>query len=305
MHLSKRTLTPCMALICALFLSHISISNVYADTPQNHAEDTTTKKNAETQLDDSCYTLDQNPLWISLFSQFSAAYSAKDYDKALTYTAQLETICARSPVLNFSIANTYRQKGNTQLAQSYIETASLNLQEFRTSDEITKKIWFTRYELENDGTFIKKSQYEKEISELNEAHKIELQNEKDAHFREIDTYKTIMWTGTGIGVAGIASLITGAVLAGTSDISTKFAFDDVLTACQGAENSSCHMKLKSSDTATRDAGYALVGVGIAATIAGAVMAGLGGYHYKRLRDAEEDAVSLDIAAQSIRLNVIF
>ena len=95
-------------------------------------------------IDDACYGLNQNEDWYRLFNLFSASFKAGDYDKALEYTSALEEICARSPILNYSIANTYAKIGDRERAKRYIVAATNNLNEFSTTYEMSAKIGSSR-----------------------------------------------------------------------------------------------------------------------------------------------------------------
>lgn len=106
-----------------------------------------------------------------------------------------------------------------------------------------------------------------------------------------------MWTGTGIGIAGIGSLIAGTVLA----VQNRDFKGDRGYQCPSG---SCNVPLKNSYEIKT--GYALIGVGVAATVAGAIMAGIAGYQYKRAIDAERDStISVTVSPQSVQLGVSF
>lgn len=254
----------------------------------------------EIPIEDTCYSLDRNEDWFRLFAEFSKAFSAKDYDKALSYTRELEQICSRSPVLNYSIANTYLQKGNLDIAKGYIESATLNLKEFSASDEMTQKIWFMRYELDNHGKYVALS----DVRARENALQTELARSRESASESADAmkshYETIMWTGTGIGAAGLASLIAGAAVVGVNrKLSGYVAFDSMY-------GKSKTLSITGSNLRVIEAGYAIIGIGVGATVAGAVMAGLGGYHCKRLADAEKGtSVSFSVSPQSIEFGVVF
>lgn len=289
MRKSKGTFGFCGFALCgALFGS----GGAAADEPAGTA--------VEIPIEDTCYSLDRNEDWFRLFAEFSKAFSAKDYDKALSYTGELEQICSRSPVLNYSIANTYLQKGNLDIAKGYIESATLNLKEFSASDEMTQKIWFMRYELENHGKYVALS----DLRTRENALQSEIDRVRESVTESMDAtkshYESIMWTGTGIGAAGIATLIAGAVVVGVNrELTGKVALDTM-------DRTSKTLSIVDSNLRIIEAGYALIGVGIGATVAGAAMAGIGGYHCKRLADAEKGtAVSFSVSPRSIEFGVVF
>lgn len=242
----------------------------------------------------------KNEDWYRLFNLFSASFKAGDYDKALEYTSALEEICARSPILNYSIANTYAKIGDRERAKRYIVAATDNLNEFSTTYEMIAKIWSARCDIESSDIKNDTDDALKRENELN----AQVESLKERTYEAIDAekshYAAIMWTGTAVGIVGIGSVVAGAVLIGTkdTDLRVKVNVDDI----KGKEEK----KLPIADSHEIKAGYALLGVGIAATVTSAIMAGLGGYHYKRIIDSNPDtAISFNVSPTSLALGVTF
>lgn len=251
-------------------------------------------------IDDACYGLNQNEDWYRLFNLFSASFKAGDYDKALEYTGALEEICARSPILNYSIANTYAKIGDRERAKRYIVAATDNLNEFSTTYEMIAKIWSARCDIESSDIKNDTDDALKRENELN----AQVESLKERTYEAIDAekshYAAIMWTGTAVGIVGIGSVVAGAVLIGTKDTDLRVKVD--ANNIKGEEEK----KLPIADSHEIKAGYALLGVGIAATVTGAIMAGLGGYHYKRIIGSNPDtAISFNVSPTSLALGVTF
>lgn len=275
----------------------IAILGVYSlATPTDAYADTTS--NDGKQLQDACFTLNSDPTWKELFINYSNAYSEKDYKKALAYTDALKRICAQSPNLNYAIAMTYKQMGDLDNAKHYIEIATDNLLAFSASPKTARTIWYARYDLENGDQFIEKDTFDDAMRNLTTENFELKENLTEAYADAKKPYAAIMWTGTGIGIAGIGSLIAGTVLAvqnPKAKINTKPVDSD---------ESDQEYPLKNGHEIR--AGYALIGVGVAATVAGAVMAGIAGYQYKRAIDAERDStISVTVSPQSVQLGVSF
>lgn len=275
----------------------IAILGVYSlATPTDAYADTTS--NDGKQLQDACFTLNSDPTWKELFINYSNAYSEKDYKKALAYTDALKRICAQSPNLNYAIAMTYKQMGDLDNAKHYIEIATDNLLAFSASPKTARAIWYARYDLENGDQFIEKDTFDDAMRNLTTENFELKENLTEAYADAQKPYAAIMWTGTGIGIAGIGSLIAGTVLAvqnPKAKINTKPVNGD---------ESDQEYPLKNGHEIR--AGYALIGVGVAATVAGAVMAGIAGYQYKRAIDAERDStISVTVSPQSVQLGVSF
>lgn len=275
----------------------IAILGVYSlATPTDAYADTTS--NDGKQLQDACFTLNSDPTWKELFINYSNAYSEKDYKKALAYTDALKRICAQSPNLNYAIAMTYKQMGDLDNAKHYIEIATDNLLAFSASPKTARAIWYARYDLENGDQFIEKDTFDDAMRNLTTENFELKENLTEAYADAQKPYAAIMWTGTGIGIAGIGSLIAGTVLAvqnPKAKINTKPVERD---------GSDQEYPIKNGHEIR--AGYALIGVGVAATVAGAVMAGIAGYQYKRAIDAERDStISVTVSPQSVQLGVSF
>lgn len=261
-------------------------------------------------IDDACYGLNQNEDWYRLFNLFSTSFKAGDYDKALEYTSALEEICARSPILNYSIANTYAKIGDRERAKRYIVAATDNLNEFSATYEMIAKIWSVRCDIESSDIKNDTDDALKRENELN----AQVESLKERTYEAIDAekshYAAIMWTGTAVGIVGIGSVVAGAVLTATMEnkLRVKFKPGELSFDTNGEElvvsNPEIDKSVKHSTEAK--AGYALLGVGIAATVTGAIMAGLGGYHYKRIIDSNPDtAISFNVSPTSLALGVTF
>lgn len=263
-------------------------TNAYADTTSNDGK----------QLQDACFTLNSDPTWKELFVNYSNAYSEKDYKKALVYTDALKRICSQSPNLNYAIAMTYKQMGDIDSAKHYIEIATDNLLAFSASPKTARAIWYARYDLENGDQFIEKDTFDDAMRNLTTENFELKENLTEAYADAQKPYAAIMWTGTGIGIAGIGSLIAGTVLAvqnPKAKINTK-----------PVERNGSDQEYPIKNGHEIRAGYALIGVGVAATVAGAVMAGIAGYQYKRAIDAERDStISVTVSPQSVQLGVSF
>lgn len=275
----------------------IAILGVYSlATPTDAYADTTS--NDGKQLQDACFTLNSDPTWKELFINYSNAYSEKDYKKALAYTDALKRICAQSPNLNYAIAMTYKQMGDLDNAKHYIEIATDNLLAFSASPKTARAIWYARYDLENGDQFIEKDTFDDAMRNLTTENFELKENLTEAYADAQKPYAAIMWTGTGIGIAGIGSLIAGTVLAvqnPKAKINTK-----------PVERNGSDQEYPIKNGHEIRAGYALIGVGVAATVAGAVMAGIAGYQYKRAIDAERDStISVTVSPQSVQLGVSF
>lgn len=193
---------------------------------------------------------------------------------------------------------TYKQMGDIDNAKHYIEIATDNLLAFSASPQTARAIWYTRYDLENGDQFIEKDTFDDAMRNLTTENFELKENLTEAYADAQKPYAAIMWTGTGIGIAGIGSLIAGTVLAVQNN---DFELDKPKW-----EGQVTRTKVPLKNSYEIKTGYALIGVGVAATVAGAVMAGIAGYQYKRAIDAERDStISVTVSPQSVQLGVSF
>ena len=251
-------------------------------------------------IDDPCYTLQTNERWRQLFADFSTAYQEKKFDTALELTEQLKTICEASPILNYSIGMTHREMGNNKEALRHYKQAIENTKKFGVSEELLTKFWFARYEMENaevickqvdlDACNAKSTQLESDLNKAN----TKIQNLNDAIQNDVHRRDAIvMWTGAGIGIAGLAAVGAGAALLATADKSVT------IEPPQQDEQ-----KVKGKIHTGEITGYAVLGAGIGLTVAGAVMAGIGGYNYTH-PITEDVTASWNITPSNIEFGLKF
>lgn len=248
-----------------------------------------------------CYSLESNTEWHRLFSEFSKAYQENNFENALAFTEQLKEICAASPVLNYSIATTHRELKNDKEALKYYKQAIENTKQFSVSDELLTKFWFARYELENKDVICRQT----DLDACN-AQNIQLQTDltkakddiilrdnalSEQHRRDA----VIMWTGAGIGIAGIVGIAVGGVLLG---------IDNSLIDYQSTTNDNNLLTVKTRINKTYRPALATLSVGIGLAVAGAVMTGIGGYHYTH-PISDDVAASWNISPTNFDLGLQF
>ncbi len=299
--LKKRLIILGTVSLCGLFPVICFAQDVQALSGDNDAVPLQTESQV---ISDLCYSLDDNAQWKELFSRFSSAYQDKDYERALSYMRDLQQICDRSPILNYSIGMTYREMGNYPEALTYYRRATGN-KEFNIPIEMQQKFWYAQYEVENAAVICAQSdldacESEKQgyIEQLNSLQNQMTQNQA-VYEGNVEAFnkrdKVVMWTGAGLGIAGLGMLAGGAALLavnqdGVDGISKKTVDKD----------KEYTVKVKSGYRG----GWALLGTGIGITVVGAVMAGIGGYNYTH-PVTEGVTASLGISPNSIDLGLTF
>ena len=248
----------------------------------------------------ACYALDENTDWRELFNEFTRAYQAKDYEAALNATQKLSKICDHSPILNYSMAQTYYQIGKNDEALTHINLAITNARTFSIPEEIEKRLLQIRSEIESARKMAKQKALidDIQLQASDTAQKLQEQQKISSDLVRQDSRRAeiVMWTGTGVGIAGLLSLIAGATLVATSENHKTVPYS----------NPSPNETVEVSFNGYRSAGLITLGIGIGATIVGTVMAGIGGYFYTHpLDDGRELAFSYDLSPQHIQFGMTF
>lgn len=208
---------------------------------------------------EACGNLDDNPDWIRNMDEFKSFAASGEYDKALDTSEKLFAICYDSPILYTLTGEVVAKKGEKRRAMKYFRRAAELEAKYLTSKNEAKKIWYSYYEAET-----------KRHNDFNLA-------------------KTVLWTGTGLGLVGVAAVVVGGILVGTQDEYVDSDRNSKMAPLprgpleeHGKNVIDCIMDPDSKSVKTNPeyiAGWAVLGVGIGMTLVGAVMAGIGGYRY--------------------------
>lgn len=239
-----------------------------------------------------CKNLDTNPQWRQLFEEFNGQIKAGNDADALKTTQKLQDICSESPILNYAISRVYRNMGDHGSELKYLIRATDNAAKFNVNEETVRKFWYARYEAEHPEILANKTQVEENsqtLKDLNEAleesrkqaaaseHAGQLK-EAELQYKEEKVYKALMWSGGAIGGVGIAMAVTGGALLGI--VGDKKIENETISQGSGkAQRERVDYKYTLS--------IGLLGAGVAATVAGAIAAGFGGYLYTHKKDSGE------------------
>lgn len=244
---------------------------------------------AQAALSSGCATLAQNQAWNDGIMALRVGVETKDYDAALKAAAPLTSICGESPILNYYVGLAMQGSGDDVKALIYFQKASQHMSDFTVPPEISRRIWYARYEgeypertedavlrraeenkrLTAQSTDLteKLAQAERTIENLNLSHKVTIDQ---MHAEAKSRYAATMWTGVGVGIAGILVGVGGGLLAYFSSNNEAAAI-----------------------TPQYISGLAMLGGGIGMTLAGAIVAGIGGYQYTHV--GLEDTVTDDVS----------
>ena len=211
---------------------------------------------------DACDDLDGNRAWNRNFEKLTEAYLKKDYDAALEYSKALEAICEQSPTLNYTIARIHQSRGDAEKYLFYLQKATQNTERFAVDKDLLDKLWSEKYvaahpEASPEAIAERNAKIQAQDDEIR-ALRVEMAAQRNA----IDD--AMLWSGVGVGAAGLALTAVGAALVGMHHDSAVDA---------GTKG----LYVKSEYTT----GWALLGTGIGLTLVGAAVAGVFGYKYSQ------------------------
>lgn len=225
-----------------------------------------------------CNNLNENPTWVDAISDLQTLNKDGAYDRALEIAKALFDICPDSPTLLYNTGYALEQKGDVERAKIYYQKASENTSQMETSANISRMIWYKRYEIEHPERT--EEAIQAQTKNINtQAEHIEKQNTLIE--QSTAQIQSLMWTGVGVGGAGIAFLATGAALL----VADKNPLQDL------------------KENPKRATGWTLLGTGIGMAIAGSIMAGISGYQYSK---SKNDAVmSFNVSPMGISFDMTF
>ena len=261
--------------------------------------------NQATAYAKGCDNLGQNKTWQKKFDLLNQAYEAKDYDIALQYAKELEIICEQSPILNYTIAYIYKSQNDTEKYLFHLQKATQNTDKFLVEKDLLDQMWSEKYvavhpEASPESIEAREQELQAMKMELEasnhtiETQKFEIQTLKsnlDTSHRmlddEVKAYKTLTWTGAGIGIGGLVFAGVGAALVAITE------------PCDFKVNLSGPYKY--TENFTHALGLGFIGAGSALTITGAILAGIYGYKYAHLKDS----VDLNLAISPVHTSISF
>ena len=237
---------------------------------------------------DDCDNINTSKAWKAGFDQLNAAYANEDWSTALKHSRELEKICDQSPVLNYTIAQLHRKRGDNEKYVFYLTKATQNTERFALHKDMLDRIWSEKYVAahpeaapENiDALNARVKELENALDEAGISYK-EFANasvSKEKYFEDqASGYKSLMWTGTGIAIGGVVLAGVGAALVG---INSNEPIIKVINKPVGALPGDFAYNVKTPYAM----GLVMVGVGSAFAIAGSIFAGISGYKYKHAND---------------------
>ena len=234
---------------------------------------------------EACDNLNTNAEWNAGIKELVQLVQGNLYEQAKVKAKQMSQQCEQSPVLNYVQGKIAEGLGDSVNARLYFQKASEYTYTYYVDKDMAQKIWYARYENEHPERTAKGIQETTERLNADFTEKLTSQKENEA----LRNYNRLMWSGMGIGIAGLALLGTGIGLYVSDNDPVKWADKTYKT----------HYTNKPK----YDVSWALMGAGAALTVGGVVLTGIYGYRYTHTQ--KDIAISLDIAPNSAKLILNF
>ena len=262
---------------------------------------------------DPCDSIGHNASWAADLKTAHEAMQAGDYEKALEISRTLYEICPRAPYLNYIIGKSLMETGESTKGVMYLQKASDYTSEFVVEPETQRIIWYERYEAEHpERKASALNALNEHSSKLQEENTKLLQEQIDLLDKDQRKNNIIMWTGVGIGGAGLLMTIFGAVFGfpdhenGTwyelVDKKSKPTYSECKTIDDNStfncEKDNNKYKINNSYVT----GWAMFGAGLAMLAAGGAMTGIGAYYYVKNKKSEQP---LDFSFSPTHINLSF
>lgn len=182
--------------------------------------------------------------WNSLSASMAQAYDNGNYDEALAFGKRLTLICNRSPIVNFTMSEIYRNLENEQESYAYAKRATEYIQDYPVPLVLAERMWMRRAEnelpykkeledlknqLETGTGEIGSRQTELQTNLYTSEMKLEheRQREMELYTEELRTVNTAKWIGGGTAIGGLVLASAGAALLGVyyGDASDQYKQD--------------------------------------------------------------------------------
>lgn len=251
-----------------------------------------------------CDYLDQNVEWNTLFRQMNAQAQAEDYKTALETFKKLSEICSTVPSANYTAGMINKKLKNYKDAYGFLMVATRNTKQFAVDEDLMKRMWYALYETEfPEVVDFRSGKVQQQHQEAINTIQTQLDEEKQD---KLEFAETMMWTGTGVGIAGVVIAVVGGVIMGRTDLVFQrhnfgLDIDD-----DGKTVNILNIN-KLDGYPQYQAGTIVMGIGIAAAVTGAIFAGIGGYKYiqSKAEQSENNEVSFNLSHNNASLSVTF
>lgn len=255
---------------------------------------------------ENCRNLDKNAQWAEDMQYVKSAIDVQAWDDALKKARSMYQQCSKVPILNYYVAVSLKGKGDDIKALEFFQRASKLTTDNVTSPEDSRIVWYARYEAEHpdrtDRAIMEKqsniAMQEKKLEDLTENMTRYIHDEYE---ESVQRAGLGLWTGVGIGSAGIVMTALGAGLAFYTNDNFEISGEKKYS----TDENGTYQSLANYQMKTRyAAGLALLGTGLALTVTGAVLTGIYGYQYTHIK-SDDIEIAFHPGIQSIGMTVQF
>ncbi len=162
--------------------------------------------------------------WNNLSASMARAYDQKNFDEALGYGKQLTLICNKSPIVNFTMSEIYRNLDNEEESYAYVKRATEYITDYPVPYILAEKMWMRRAELElpykrqledlQNQIATGSGEIGSQMAELKtnlstSERRLELEQKhlNELYIDDISHFNTVKWIGAGTAFGGL--LLTG------------------------------------------------------------------------------------------------
>lgn len=251
---------------------------------------------------DGCKNLERDKYWQDGFSKLNELITDKNWPEALDEAHELYGYCDRSPLINFYLGHIYQEMGNDKNALHYLRKATDYTEEFAVKGAVLERIWYERYEAEHSearpgNIAALKAERDAAVAKLESMSGEMQQSEFDSTLsrqKVRSNYAAGMWTGVGLGIAGLAlGGIGGGLILKDYNSETSDAIDFKGDNDKGA-------RVKGSYNAL----WAMLGAGAGLFVAGTIVAAMMGARYAEIKQ-DKSEVSFNVSPMHVGFSVTF
>lgn len=216
---------------------------------------------------EDCSSLNTNEKWQKGIDRMIQSVNDHNYKDAISQAELLYPICRQSPILNYYTGLALLGQGERDQALIYFQKASDFITEIAVDPGISRRIWYARYELEHP-----ECSRSSMLDQTREIAKLKIENEQHRSNRTstelaLASEWKMLWTGAGIGMAGL-------VVAGVG-IGMGMNLDNVTYSGNKMQVSTKYL-----------AGWGMFGAGLGMLVSGTIMTGVAGYRYTHHKYAD-------------------
>ncbi|MBR4985038.1 MAG: hypothetical protein IKY83_04785 [Proteobacteria bacterium] len=232
---------------------------------------------------EDCMNLYENQMWRDGIDKMIASVNEHNYKDAIDVASKLYPECRKSPVLNYYTGLALQGQGEREQALIYFQKASDFTSEMEVDPGMARRIWYARYEAEHP-----ECSQSSMLEQTREIAKLKIENaqhrEKGSVEEGSESEWKLLWTGAGLGIAGLVLTGAGAALG--------MNVDNISSSGGTTKISPLYLS-----------GWSAFGVGVGMVVSGTIMTAVAGYRYTHHKDSR--SFSYQIGPSSAAFMMVF